>query len=127
MDCHADSSMASMQARMWGLIWTVIDQADPEPGERVDQRVGEEPRIGSHHEGTTGPRPTHPGDQFLDEPLVAPLRRALAHPGMENLAGRRPGGQERVIAEDPRVAIGGALLGLAIHTADRRVHVDGHR
>lgn len=46
---------------------------------------------------------------------------------MEHLAGLCAGSEQRVIAEDLRVAVGGALLLLAVHFADRRVDVDRHR
>ena len=49
---------------------------------------------------------------------------SFAHPGVNDLAGIGPGGEQRVIAEDFRVPVGGALFGLAGHLTDRGVHVD---
>lgn len=93
----------------------------------VDERVGPEPRVGAHGELTDGAGAPHPGDELLDEPLVASLRRAFAEPGVQHLAGAGPAREDRVVAEDPRVAVGGALLLLAVHLTDRGVQVDRHR
>jgi hypothetical protein len=45
---------------------------------------------------------------------------------VEDLSGLRPHGEQGVVAEDSAVAVGGALLLLAVHLTDRRVEVD-HR
>ena len=41
--------------------------------------------------------------------------------GVQDLAGVGAGGEDRVVAERSGVAVGGALLLLAVHLADRRV------
>jgi hypothetical protein len=43
---------------------------------------------------------------------------------MEHFAGVGPGGQDRVVAELLRVAEPGALLGVAVDLANRRVDID---
>ena len=61
------------------------------------------------------PRPGAPGDQLFDK-APRPARgvgRALAHAGMEDLAGVGPRRQDRVVTEVLGVAIAGALLVLA--------------
>ena len=45
---------------------------------------------------------------------------------MQHLSGIRPCGEQRMVAEHMGVAVGGCLLGLAVHLGDRRVDVDGH-
>ena len=92
----------------------------------VDERVGEEPGIGPQGERTAGPGPAHPGNEFFDESLVAALGGSLAQAGVEHLARLGPRGDERVIAEDGGVAIGGALLRLSVDLADRRIEVHRH-
>ena len=104
--------MASMQALIWALIVTVMDQATSGPAQGVDERPGPEPGVGPDDERADGPGPAHPGDELFDESLVAALRRPLAQPGMEDLTGLGPHGHQRVVAEDVGVAIGGALLNL---------------
>jgi hypothetical protein len=50
---------------------------------------------------------------LLGEARGAPLGGSLAEPGVNHLAGVGPGGQQRVVAEDLRVAVGGTVLVLA--------------
>ena len=45
---------------------------------------------------------------------------------MEDLTGLGPHRHQRVVAEDVRVAVGGALLQLAVDLADGRVEIDHH-
>jgi hypothetical protein len=46
---------------------------------------------------------------------------------MEDLTGLGPHRHQRVVAEDVGVAVGGALLQLAVDLADGRVEIDHHR
>ena len=100
---------------------------DRESVEDAHQVPAEEPRVGSQHHGPGPSGPAHPGDELFDEALGAPLRRTLAQSGMEDLTGGRPHGEQRVVAEDLGVAIGRALLRLAVHLDDGRIQVDRHR
>ena len=127
MGSQADSSMASMQALIWALIGDRDGAGDAQAHQGVDERPGQEPGVGPQDERAGGPGPTHPGDELFDESLVAALGGPLAQPGVEHLAGLGPHGDERVIAEDAGVAVGGALLQLAVDLADGRVEIDRHR
>ncbi len=52
------------------------------------------------------------------------LAGPLAHPGVEDLAGVGPSGEDRVVAEHLGVAVGGSALGLAAHLTDGGVEID---
>jgi hypothetical protein len=45
---------------------------------------------------------------------------------MENLTGIGPGGHQRMQTQHPGVPVGGALLGITMHLADRRVEIHRH-
>jgi hypothetical protein len=100
---------------------------DLQPGERVDQRPGEEPGVAAHRQRSLRSGPADPGDELFDEATVASIGGAFAQPGVQHLPGVSPGGQQRVVAEHSGVAVGGALLGLAVDFTDRRVQIDRHR
>jgi hypothetical protein len=52
------------------------------------------------------------------------LRGSPAHPRVQHLAAIGAGGQDRVVATPLRVAEPGALLGVAVDLANRRVDID---
>ena len=94
--------------------------------EVADGGGGPEARVEAHRDLTGGPGPAQPGDELLDEALGAALGvgRALAHPGVEHLAGVGPGGEQGVVTEHLGVAVGGTGLLLAGHLADGGVEID---
>jgi hypothetical protein len=55
------------------------------------------------------------------------LARPLRWRAREHLAGVGPGGQQRVVAEGVGVAVGGALVVVAVDLAHGGVQVHGHR
>jgi hypothetical protein len=73
-------------------------------------------------------RRTRPRD-FVDEPCGAAggVGPASALAGVQHLAAISTAGKQRVVAEGVGVAVGGALLVVAVDLADRGVKVDGHR
>ena len=101
--------------------------AHTEAPQGVDQGMGPEPRVGPQAQRGGGAGPADTGDELFDEALGAPLAGTFAQPGVEHLAGLRDGGQQRVVAQGAGVAVGGALLVVAVDLADRGVHVDGQR
>jgi hypothetical protein len=76
---------------------------------------------------TTGrARPGHARNQLVGEaqhPLLR-VRRSLAQADMQRLARVRPGGEDRVVAQQLGVPVGGALLQPAADLADEAVDVD---
>lgn len=112
----------------YGLVDGDRDRpVDPETGQRVDELPRPEPRIGPQRQRPGRAATADPGNELLNEAFVASLRRPLAEPGMEHLTGISPRREQRVIPEPAGVAVRGAVLGLAVHLTDRRVHVDRHR
>ena len=98
-----------------------------QPCQGVDQRVGPEPRVGAQRQRPGGASVSHPGDELFDEALV---RRAAKIPcGAGRAAPRRcrPGWRAAGGSRATGVAVGGTVLGLAVHLADRRVQIDRHR
>ena len=95
----------------------------------LDDVTGVEARVGAQGERAGRPGAPAPSDELSDEALRTPSRsrRALAEPDVEDLARVGSRREQRVVAEDVGVAEGGALLLVAVHRADRRVHVDRHR
>jgi hypothetical protein len=83
--------------------------------------------IKAHDQLAGLPGPAQPGHQLFDEALGAALgvRRALAHPDMEELTGGRQGGEQGwVVAEPLGVAVARTVFGFAAHLGDGRVEVD---
>src|SRR3954468_23349999 len=81
------------------------------------------PRVGAQQLGTRGARPVDARDQLLAEaqhPLLR-VRRSPAQPDVQRLARVGPGREDRVVAEQLRVAVGGALLEIAADLADEAV------
>jgi hypothetical protein len=66
------------------------------------------------------------GDQLLTEALdpLLRVRRPVPEPDVQRLAGVRARGEDRVVAEDPGVPVGGALLAVATDLADEAVDID---
>jgi len=69
--------------------------------EHLDRLVGPITRVEADDDLSGGPGPAQAGHQLFDEALGAALGvgRSLAHPGVEDLAGVGPSGQDRVVAE----------------------------
>jgi hypothetical protein len=85
-----------------------------------------EPRVGAQQLDAGGAGAVHAGDQLIDETQDPALgvRRPLAQPQVEHLAGPRPRGQQRVKPALAGVAESGALLVVAVHLADEAVDID---
>ena len=85
--------------------------------------------VGAHGQLTAGAGAADPGGQLVDEAGGAAGGVGPPGPlaGVQHLAGLGAGGQQRVVAEPPGVAIGGALLVVAVDLADGGVQVDGGR
>ena len=85
-----------------------------------------EPRVGAqqHRAGRAGALDA--GDQLLAEALdpLLRVRRSLPQPDVQRLAGVGAGGEDRVVAEQLGVSVGGALLLVAADLADEAVDVD---
>ena len=127
MACQASSAMPAIAEAIAGGAGAHGHRvAHVQPAQGVDGGVGPEPRVEPHHQLAGRPGPPHPGDELLDEPFRPPLGvgRAFAQPGMEHFAAVGPGRQDRVVAELLGVAEPGALLGVTIDFADRRVDID---
>ncbi len=107
-----------------GLLRDGDRPANPEVVQRVDELPGPEPAVGPQRQRAGRAGATDPGDQFLSETTMAALRRTFAQPPVQQFAGVGTHREERVQAELARVAIGGALLVVAVHLADRRVEID---
>ena len=90
---------------------------------RGDRVLGPEPGVHPHRDLTVGAGAAGAGDELVDEPAGAALgvRRAFAHPGVDDLTGVGACRQDRVVAEHLRVAERGALLEVSGDLADRRV------
>jgi hypothetical protein len=88
-----------------------------------------EPRVGAHGQLPAGAGAAHPCDQLVDEPCGAAggVGPAGALAGVQHLAGVGTGGNKRVVAKGVGVAVGGALLVVAVHLAHGGVQVHGHR
>ena len=84
------------------------------------------PRVKTHDDLAGCPGPAETGHELFDEVLGPALGvgRSLAHPGVEDLAGVGPPGEDRVVARDLGVAIGRATFEPSEHLTDRRVDVD---
>jgi hypothetical protein len=95
----------------------------------LDDLPGPEPGIHPEDQLSGRARPADPTGGLAHEPLRATpgSGRAFAHPGVQDLAGPSPGGQQRMKPQHPGVAVGGALLGVAVDLTDRGVDVDEHR
>src|SRR6266545_8061897 len=87
-----------------------------------------EPRVGPKGELPGRAGPPHAAGELVDEPLSATTRRSSAGAlaGVQHLAGVGPGGQQRVVAEQAGVAVGGTALVRAVDLAHGGVHVHRH-
>ena len=89
--------------RLW--CWCARPWCSDTPWRASDREgvVGPEPRVEAHHDLPGRSGPAQPGHQLVDEAAGPPggVRRAFAHPGVEDLAGVGPGGQDRVVAQAP--------------------------
>src|SRR5512132_4385610 len=84
-----------------------------------------EPRVHPQGQLPAGVGAAQPGHQLVNEPENATggVGRALAQPGVHDLAGVGAGGQQRVVAQPAGVAVAGTLLGVAVDLADGGVHI----
>ena len=85
-----------------------------------------EPRVGPQQLDAGRAGAIDARDQLVGEaqhPLLR-VRRALAQADVQRLARVRPGGQDRVIAQQLGVAVGGALLQPPADLADEAVDID---
>ena len=85
-----------------------------------------EPRVGPQQLDAGRAGALDARDQLLAEaqdPLLR-VRRPLAQADVQRLARVRPGGEDRVVAQQLRVAVGGALLQAAADLADEAVDID---
>ena len=116
-------------AMTWVLMRDRHRVAHVEPVERVDQRRWT--RTPSRRAPSRSPvapaRRTRAMSSSMNRLAPRGVGRALAHPGVQHLAGVGPGGQDRVVAEHLRVAEAAPCLCLPCDLADRRVHIDRHR
>ena len=96
---------------------------------RRHHEAGVEARVGSECERPGRPGSSASPDELTHEALgSAPrARTALSEAEVEDLSGLSPGREQRVVAEDLRVAEGGTGLVVTVDRANRRIHVDGHR
>ena len=127
MSTQSSSSMAVDRRADAGVDVHGDRPGDAEPVERVDQVPAENPESARSVNGPVAPARRTRAMSSSTKRLCAALGGALAHPGMQHLAGVGPGGQQRVVAESTGVAVGGAVFGFAVHLADRRVQIDRHR
>jgi hypothetical protein len=84
------------------------------------------PRVGTQQLDAGCAGPLDAGDQLLAEaqhPLLG-VRRSLAQADVQRLARVRPRGEDRVVAQQPGVAVGGALLEASANLADEAVDID---
>jgi hypothetical protein len=88
-----------------------------------------EPRVGADGQLAAGAGAAHPGGQFVDEAggAAGGVGPPGALAGVQDLAGVGAGGQQRMVPEGVGVAVGGALLVVAVDLAHRGVQVHGHR
>jgi len=100
--------------------------ADVQPDQPGDGVVRPEPRVEPHDQLPGRSGTADPGDELVDEPAGAAggVGGAFPHPGVEDLTGVSPGGQQRVVAAHLGVAEARPLLVLALDLADRRVEID---
>ena len=108
------------------IIRTPIEYCQPAFSSRSNTFVFQNPESArsSLHAGRAGALDA--GDQLLAEaqhPLLR-VRRPLPQADVQRLARVGAGGEDRVVAEQPRVAVGGALLQAAADLADEAVDVD---
>jgi hypothetical protein len=108
------------------IIRTPIEYCQPAFSRRSKTFVFQKPE--SARSSLTPPAPAlvTAGDQLVGEaqdPLLR-VRRPLAQADVQRLTGVRPGGEDRVIAQQPRVPVGGALLQAPADLADEAVDVD---
>jgi hypothetical protein len=91
----------------------------------ADQNPESARKVGS----PLAPARPQPGHQLVNEPgdAAGGVGRALAQPGVQQLAAVGPGGQQRVVAQPVGIAVAGALLVVATDLADGGVHIDGQR
>ena len=88
-----------------------------------------EPRVGPQGQLAADAGTTHPPGQLLHEPFgtAGGVGPPGAHAGMQYLAGVGSGGQQRMVAEHPGVAVGRALLGMPVDLTHGRVHIHRQR
>ena len=107
-------------------------------GDRVAQPVAAaggqdlgrpEPRVGAHGGGAACAGPADATGGLVDEPLspAGGVGGAFAHAQVQHLAGVGAGGQQRMVAQHPGVAVGRAALGVPVDLAHRGVDIDGDR
>jgi hypothetical protein len=85
--------------------------------------------VGAHGQLAAGAGVADPGGELVDEPGGAAGGVGPPGPlaGVQDLAGVGAAGNKRVVAEFAGVAVGGALLCVAVHLAHRGVQVHRHR
>ncbi len=91
--------------------------------ERAHELVVLKPGVRPQHDQAAMAGAAHAGEQLIDEPLGAALRvgLALAVADVNDLAGIRAGGDDRVIPVRARVPVRGALLLIPVDLADEAV------
>jgi hypothetical protein len=101
-------------------------ERDPQTPQHLDGVIGPIPRVEADDDLASGPGPAQAGHELFDEALgpASGVGRALAQPGMEDLAGVGPRGQDRVVTEHLGVSEGGALFQLAENLSNRGIDVD---
>src|SRR5207247_2493497 len=83
-------------------------------------------RVGADQDRPARPGATHPGQQLIEEALLAalPVRLPLAVADVQHLGAAGARGEQRLVAELVPVALAGALLLVARDLTDERVDVD---
>jgi len=108
------------------MLRTPIEYCQPACSSSSKTLAFQNPESARSRLGAGRARALHARDQLLAEALdpLLGVRRSLPEADVQRLARVRPGGEDRVVAQQLRVAVGGALLQAPADLADEAVDID---
>src|SRR3954465_3225952 len=126
MRCQAASSIASTAARTVLIIRTPIEYCQPARSRRSKTLAFQNPESARSSLTPVAPARWTRAISSSQKRSIPLLRggRPTAQADVQRRAGIGAGGQDRVVAEQPRVAVGRALLAVAANLALEAVDVD---